>query len=216
MTTKSFSKSEAIRFGWNAMKSNLGFFIGFLIVLGVLYIVPSIIAMRVMEVNVPLGVILYIADIILTMIISMGLVKVALRFCDREKGRFSDLFSHYRLFFKYLFGIILYSLIVFGGLLLLIVPGIIWSIKFYFFDYFIIDKGLGPIEALKKSSAITKGIKWDLFVFFLLLIGINLLGILGLLIGLFVTVPTTMIATAFVYRKLLVQAEEIEAAEISK
>ena len=144
----------------------------------------------------------------------MGLVKVALRFCDQEKGRFSDLLSQRRLFFKYLFALILYGLIVFGGTLLLIVPGIIWGIKFWFFDYFVIDKKMGPIEALKKSYAVTTGVKWNLFVFFLALTGINLLGALCLLIGLFATIPTTMVAWAFVYRKLLAQAEVAPVPEI--
>ena len=207
MAIQKFSKKEAISFGWKAMNDNLGFFIGFLIVWGLLYTIPAVIAEIALERNVFLGITLRIADFALTVIISMGLVKTALRFCDNEKGRFKDLFSQYRLFFKYLFALILYSLIVFGGTLLLIVPGIIWAIKFWFFDYFVIDKKLGPIEALKKSSAITKGHKWNLFVFYLMLAGINLLGALCLLVGLFATIPTTMIANAFVYRKLLVQVE---------
>ncbi|MBZ1356239.1 MAG: hypothetical protein KY054_00500, partial [Candidatus Nealsonbacteria bacterium] len=168
MTTKKFSKGEAIRFGWNTMKSNLVFFIGLFIVFGLLYIVPSIIADMALEANIFL-VVFHIADFVLTIIISIGLLKIALKFSDNEKGRFSDLFSQYRLFFNYLFALILYCLIIFGGMLLLIVPGIIWGIKFWFFGYFVVDKGLGPIEALKKSSAITKGHKWNLFVFFLML-----------------------------------------------
>jgi uncharacterized membrane protein len=216
MATQKFSKKEALQFGWNTLKSNLGFFIGLLIVYGLLYAVPFIIAGKAWEANIFLGVILYIADFALTIIISMGLVKIALRFCDNEKGSFGDLFSQYRLFFKYLFATILYALIVFGGTLLLIVPGVIWGIKFWFYDYFIIDKKLGPIEALKKSSAITKGVKWDLFVFSLLLLGINLLGALSLLIGLFATIPTTMVAAAFVYRKLLARIEAVETIEIPK
>jgi len=47
----------------------------------------------------------------------------------------------------------------------------------------------------------------DLFLFNLLLILINLLGAICLLIGLFVTIPTTMVAWAFVYRRLLAQTE---------
>ena len=214
MATQKFSIGEALAFGWETMKSNLGFFIGLLIAWGLLYTVPAIIAGMVMEANVFLGVILHIADLALTLVISMGLVKVALRFCDQEKGRFSDLFSQRRLFFKYLFALILYGLIVFGGTLLLIVPGIIWGIKFWFFDYFVIDKKMGPIEALKKSYAVTTGVKWNLFVFFLALTGINLLGALCLLIGLFATIPTTMVAWAFVYRKLLAQAEVAPVPEI--
>jgi len=96
---------------------------------------------------------------------------------------------------------------VLGGTILLIVPGVIWAVKFQFFSYFIIDKGLGPIEALKKSSAITKGVKWNLLGFDLLIGGIALLGVLALLIGLLAAIPTAMIAMAFVYRKLLAQTE---------
>ncbi len=213
MITGNFSKGEALRFGWDTMKNNLGFFIGLLIVLGLLYTVPFIIAGMALEANVFLGAILYIADMVLTIIISIGLVKIALRFCDNEKGRFSDLFSQYRLFFKYLFASILYFLIVWGGSVLLIIPGIIWGIKFWFYNYFVVDKKAGSIEALKRSSLITKGVKWDLFVFFLALIGINLLGALCLLVGLFATIPTTMVALAFVYRRLLAQTEITPVSE---
>jgi len=47
------------------------------------------------------------------------------------------------------------------------------------------------------------------FTFFgFVLAGINILGTLALLIGLFATIPTTMVATAFVYRKLLSQVAQ--------
>jgi uncharacterized membrane protein len=61
---------------------------------------------------------------------------------------------------------------------------------------------LGPVEALKQSGALTQGAKWNLFLFGLLLCGVNLLGALVLLIGLFATIPTTMVATAYAYRRL--------------
>ena len=215
MTAEKFSISEAIHFGWNTMKSNLGFFIGLLILVFLFSSLSSIIAAKATEANIFLGIIFYIADFSLSIIISIGLVKIALRFCDNEKGRFADLFSQYPLFPQYLVGSILYGLIVFAGTILLIIPGIIWGIQFCLYDYFIVDKGLGPIEALKRSSAITRGVKWDLFGFFLILSGINLLGALCLLIGLFVTIPTTMVALAFVYRKLMAQAEIVQVSETS-
>ncbi len=207
MTTKNFSKSEAIRFGWNTMKSNLGFFIGLLIVVGLIYFILGFIAGELREVDPFLSFIVRIISWVLQIIIGMGLIRIALRFSDDEKAEFADLFSCFHLFFKYLSGSILYGLIVSGGMILLIIPGIIWAIKFQFFNYFIIDKGLSPIEALKKSSAITKGVKWNLFIFTLLLGVINLAGALCLLVGLFATIPTTMVAIAFVYRKLLSQTE---------
>ena len=84
METKGFYIGEAVAFGWKTMAENLGFFIGLLIVCGVLWTVPAIIAGMAMEANVFLGFILHIADWVLTIIISMGLVKIALRFCNNE------------------------------------------------------------------------------------------------------------------------------------
>jgi len=215
MTTQKFSKVEALQFGWNTMKSNLGFFIGLLIVAGLICYVPDIIAGLLKE-NAPiLSIIINIASWVLQLIIGMGLIRIAIRFCDNEKGEFADLFYCFPLFFKYLFSSILYGLIVLGGLILLIVPGIIWGIKFQFFAYFIVDKGCGPMEALKRSSAITMGAKWNLFLFSLLLGLINLVGTLCLLIGLFVTIPVTMVARAFIYRKLLAQTEIVQMSETS-
>jgi uncharacterized membrane protein len=200
MTIQKFYKSEAVQFGWNTMKSNLGFFIGLLIVLVSFNFIASFIE----------SMIISIAYFVFDMIITMGLIRITLRLHDNKRGEFADLFSCFPLFFKYLFGSILYWLIVLAGMILLIIPGIIWGIKFQFFSYFIVDKGLGPIEALKKSSLITTGAKWDLFMLVLLLILINLLGALCLVIGLFATVPTTMMAYAFVYRKLLTQIDSYE------
>ena len=214
MATYRFSKGEAVRFGWNVMKSNLGFFIGLLIVVILIYIaltVPQIIAELIREDVPTLSLVLVIAlrflKLVIYLVIQMGFIKIALRFCDNEKAKFEDLFSCFPLFFKYLFGSILYELILIGGMILLVIPGIIWGIKFQFFSYFIVDKGLGPIEALKKSSVITRGTKYNLFLFNLLLVVINLLGALCLLIGLFATIPTTRVAEAFVYRKLLAQTD---------
>ena len=210
MNTQKFSKKEAIKFGWETTKNNLVFFIGLLIVVGLITTVPPIICEAIKEKSLALSAIVYIAGQVLGLIIGMGLIRITLKFCDNKKGEFGDLFSCFPLFFKYLFGSILYTLIVLGGIILLIIPGIIWGIKFQFFSYFIVDKGLGPIEALEKSSAITKNAKLNLFLLDLLLLGINLLGIICLGVGLFVAIPLVMVATAFVYRKLLSQMENIQ------
>jgi uncharacterized membrane protein len=207
-----FSKKEAINFGWNISKNNFKFFILLFTLVVVVFIILSFIQSLVNEKSLP-ALILYIINIVVQIIISMGLVKISLKFCDNEKPKISDLFPSYPLFFKFLIGSIIYGLIVIGGLILLIIPGIIWSIQFQFFGYLILDKGISPIEALKKSSKITKGTKWDLFLFGILLGFINILGALAFLVGLFVTIPATMIATAFVYRKLLSQEESFKETE---
>jgi uncharacterized membrane protein len=79
---------------------------------------------------------------------------------------------------------------------------VILSIKFSLCFYFVIDNGLGPINALRASSRATTGAKWSLFVFGILCGLINILGVLCFLVGVFATFPTIMVAAALVYRQL--------------
>ncbi len=209
-----FSISEAIKFGWSTFKENFAF----LTTVSVIYLFFSallkIAVEQAIEMDFVTSLIFDVAIYAISMIMIIGLMKIALKLYDNQKTEFFDLFCHYRLFFKYFAGTILYSLIVAVGLILFIVPGIIWALKFYFFDYYIVDKNCNPIEALKKSSEATMGHKWQLFLFVFLLSIINLAGMLFFIVGLIVTIPLTLIATAFVYRKLSVQTKTIEEMKV--
>jgi len=132
----------------------------------------------------------------------LGLIKISLKLCDGEEAKFSDLISQYKLFFRYLFASFIYGLITFLGFILLIVPGIILLIRLGFFDYLIIDKNSKIIESLKRSWEITKGNTWNLFLLYFLFALINILGAFALIVGLFWSIPTTVVARTFVYRKL--------------
>ena len=205
METKSVAIAEAVVFGWEAMKKNFGFFIGpvlvFLVVAGMQFI------SRLAEDD-HLGLLfLELIGFLLSMVVSMGLIRISLKFCDNEKASFGDLFSCFPLFFRYFISTVLYCIIVCVGLILLIFPGVIWAIKFAFYDYFIVDKGLGSFEALEASSRITMGVKGQLLGFFLIIVLISALGLLCLLVGLFVALPTIFVAQALIYRKLLAQTE---------
>jgi uncharacterized membrane protein len=93
------------------------------------------------------------------------------------------------------------------GTILLIVPGIIWALKFQFYGYYIVDKNLKPVDALKMSAMSTSGKKGNLFVFFVLLGLINFLGLIALLVGLLISVPVTLLAYVYVYRLLMKEVE---------
>jgi uncharacterized membrane protein len=202
MSKGRFGMGEAIRFGWDTMKSNIGFFIGLLIVAFLIENLPGIISHFVTGTFPMVAVLLTAAGMLLGMVVQMGLMKVSIKFCDGIKGQLDDLLSSFNLLLKYFAGSLVYFLIVIGGIILLIVPGIIWAIKFSLFPYFIVDKGLGPIEAIKASGRATDDAKWDLFLFGGLLGLINLAGALVFLVGLFATIPASMVAYAYAYRKL--------------
>ncbi len=208
-----FSKKEALEFGWNITKNNFPLFLALIASAFIIQFVPSFITELLKKNHKILWVIFGIFSWILQLIVSMGLIKISLRFVSGEKGELRDLLGNYALLWKYLAGSVLYGLISMAGFLLLIVPGIIWSIQYQFVGYLILDQGLGPIKALKKSSEMTKGSKWNLFVFSLLMMLVVMLGFLCLIAGIFAAIPTVMIAGAFVYRKLLSQVgTEIKTA----
>lgn len=192
------------------MKGNAGFLVVLLIIALLIENLPGIIARSVRNDFPVISSVLYLAGWFLGFVVQMGLIKVCLKFCDGIKGQLDDLLSSFELLATFIASSILYFLIILGGLILLIVPGIIWAIKFSLYGYFIVDKKLGPVQALKASAEATAGAKRDLFLFGLLLLLINLAGALFFLIGLFATIPVSMIAYAYVYRKLSMGKEETE------
>ena len=202
MSENRFSISEAIKFGWETIKNNIGFFIALLVIAFFIENTPQILGSFMAEKFPLIGLIFSLAGLVLVIVVQMGFIRVSLKFCDGTRGKFDDLISTFNLFFKFAAASFLYGLIVVAGTLLLVVPGIIWGIKYSLFAYFIVDEGLGPIAAIKASGAATDNAKTDLFLFGLLLGLINFAGALGFFIGLFVTIPLSMVAYAYVYREL--------------
>ncbi len=72
--------------------------------------------------------------------------------------------------------IILFTIIVLG-LILFIIPGIYFALRFMFVIPLIVDKDLDISEAMKQSTSLTRGIKWPLLGFILVSFGIFILGL---------------------------------------
>jgi uncharacterized membrane protein len=88
------------------------------------------------------------------------------------------------------------------GLILLIVPGIIMMLRLSLIGFVLVDERTGPIDAIQRSWDMTRGHTMDLLVLFIALLGLNILGLCCLFIGLFVTVPMSGLAMAYIYREL--------------
>ena len=216
MTGKYFRFSDVLSYGWDVMKTCFGFFVGLGIVWTVITYAPTIIESvlrrTIFAESFPFALNLFItiASWVIGIVLGIGITKIALSFCDERKPAISTLFSApWDCFWRYLATGILYALILIPGFILLIVPGIIWAVKFGLWPYFVVDKGLGPIQALKASSRTTMGVKWDLFGFGVLCMIFNIAGLLCLIVGVFATYPTTIVAHALVYRQLAAQTPEL-------
>lgn len=133
--------------------------------------------------------------------LDLGFKKIALGLHDRDESSVKELFSAFSLTPKALVAWILYALMVWIGWIFFILPGFIALLRFAFFPYFIVDKNVGPIDALKMSYEVTKDHVWDMFAFW---VAIKILSYLGFLsgIGIAITWPLATLAYAFYYRKI--------------
>ncbi len=91
------------------------------------------------------------------------------------------------------------SIFLFIGFILLVLPGIYLAVSYIFAELLIVDKNLTAWEALETSrKRVTKN--WFVyFAFLLILLFINIIGLIPLGLGLFVTVPVSIMAITLAY-----------------
>jgi uncharacterized membrane protein len=141
-------------------------------------------------------------NFVLGTFVAMGVTAFFLKAHDSTETVESKELWHPQPFWLFLATKLLTGVVVVLGIILLIVPGIIFGLMFMFAQYIVIDKEIGPIEAMKESKKITDGHKWNLLGLCLLLALINILGAICLLVGLLVTIPVTSLALIRAYRTL--------------
>lgn len=202
MAKKSFSIKESLNFGWKTFKKNWTFLIQVFIIVALFNMVPSYLhdwsRQNLTSVSFVFSIIGWVAQ----MVTGIGVIVISLKFVDRKKSEIADIYKHYNLLLNYFLGNLLYGFIIVAGLILLVIPGIYFAVKYQFFSYFIIDKKMGPWEAIKASGKITNGVKWKLILLGLAFAGMMLLGVLVFGVGVLVSWPIVSLAGAFTYRKL--------------
>jgi len=213
---RTFSKKEALSFGWQRFKERPLFLIGLFLITTIISAITGFVAEEVGEGGV--GVVINVIDFAVQIIIGMGMTLILLRAYDQVDTDYTDIIEPLHLFWKYLAMTILVLVVVLFGLVLFIIPGIIAGLALSFATYLIIDRNLGPVEAMKESMRITHGHRWNLFIFGLAMFFLNILGALFFGIGLFVTIPVSALATVHVYRWLLNPPTEsgIEVSPLAK
>ena len=138
-----------------------------------------------------------IAAVAIDITVEMGLLKIALSFRDNIMPEVKDLFRSYPLILNYLAASIIYALMFLGGFALLVAGNfflgsgggvgqiilslgllllaIYLALKYQFYGYLIVDKKMGPIEALLQSGRLTACALKPLLIFWLLLYGLMII-----------------------------------------
>ena len=96
----------------------------------------------------------------------------------------------------------LYIFLPLLGLFICLIPLFIVSMGFAFWPLRILDGEHRVVESLRQSWEITRGYKLRLFLLFLLFIPLNLAGLLFVVVGLFITIPLSVIAMVAFYERL--------------
>ncbi|MFC2131483.1 hypothetical protein ACFLSQ_08610 [Bacteroidota bacterium] len=116
-----------------------------------------------------------------------------------EKVEAKDIMLGYQTWLNCVSASVLSMAIVAIGLVLLIIPGIIFSCKLAFVPFLVMDKKMDAVEAVKTSWKMTDGHALKIFGMFLLSIPIVLLGILCLVVGIIPAIMWVELAFAYLY-----------------
>ncbi len=182
----------ALSYGWNKFIQYIGqILIIFLVIVGV-QVVLSVIGQTVN--NFFISLVFSVASWIISMILSVGLVRAALAITEGRTPEPSMLFSTDNLG-PYIIASILYGLMMFVGLLALCIGALAVIFFFWFFGFYIVDQNQGPTEALASSFNLVKNNLGSVALFMLVAIVLSVCTC-GL------AWPILFIAGAYVYKTL--------------
>jgi hypothetical protein len=90
--------------------------------------------------------------------------------CHQQLGVFSAIYEGWKRLWQFAGLLIILGLFITGGSLLFIIPGLVFTIWFFFCHYVLAEEGQGGFSALEKSRQLVQGHWWAVFARFLLLL----------------------------------------------
>ncbi len=198
MNSNTFSIQDSLKFGWGAFKKDPWFYVGATLSLGLFSLIVNWLTGQGHGLFSIVG---FLIGLAATTVANIAYARLALSAEAGNHVGWEGLWAPEN-FWRMLGAMILQVVIIVVGFILLVIPGIIACLMLTFTQFLVVDKSLGPVEALKESYRLTKGHLFQLFLFALCLIALNIVGLVLLVVGLLVTVPVSLIAFAHVYRKV--------------
>lgn len=202
-----FSIQDCLAAGWATFKRRPGFFV----LITLLALVIDGIASGILDAaagdSALLKLLAVLVHLVVQSVVGLGMSRVTLHAVDDVDATSLHDAWEPQYILPFLGASILFSVMVGLGFVFLIIPGVILAVVFGFWPYPIAE-GAGPINALSYSRLITKGHRWQIFFFFLVLFLVNVLGFIVLVVGLLVSIPVSALAMAHAYRVLAGMADE--------
>lgn len=131
-----------------------------------------------------------------------GLFIICLKHLQNQPVSFGDAFAGFAKTGPLLVAMILITILVFAGMMLLIIPGIYLSYCYFMVIPLMVDRDLGPWEAMEASRKATTKSWFRVFGMYLLLLLIMFVSMIPFGIGLIWTMPMMIMAFAIMYQKM--------------
>ena len=144
----------------------------------------------------------WLISLILFPVIIVGFYELSLKKVRGENAGVGTLFSPFS-FFLPSFGLVILKRIAESiAYFFLVIPGVFLSLAFSFSFFLVGDERKGPIQALKESFELTKGLRWKIMAIFSLCSLINIAGFLAIGIGFLFTFPLSFLSLATFYNRV--------------
>jgi hypothetical protein len=131
--------------------------------------------------------------------LELGMAVYMLKIARGQPASLGDLFTAARFWPAAIAMRLLAALAILSGLLLFIIPGIILGLMFSQALFLIVDRGMGPIEAMSMSRTVTSGNKAQIFILNLAGFGVMLVGVLACCVGTWPAMSFIWLMSAMAY-----------------
>ncbi|MCK5595127.1 DUF4339 domain-containing protein [bacterium] len=190
---------ELLKISWSMIKNNIVSLLGiialYLVATTVVGFLPNIFKALALPIT-----------IIIQLITGIGLIFAINSVLEGNSVDIKESYkTGFKKFFPYLWVSILVGLAVFGGALLLIIPGIIFAVWFSLAGYVRVIEGTGGTAALKRSKQLVKGNWWYV-------LGAPL--VCGIVYGICIYVPFGILYAVLMFGKLCTPIFQIPASLI--
>lgn len=208
-----YSPPDSIGYGWNSFIANpVPLLLGVLIVgvaALVIGIVASLFATALFGGPVERG---WISDFFYNLTVSLftsivaqvlygGLIKGALAQVDGRPIGVGEMWSGLKYADIAVAGILV-SVMTSIGTALCVLPGLVVGYLAMFTLYFVVDRGMAPVEAIAASFRFVSSHVADTLVFYILVILVVIAGALLCGVGLLAAAPIALLASAYTFRRL--------------
>jgi uncharacterized membrane protein len=134
-------------------------------------------------------------------IVALGIIRAALIVTAGGEPDVSQVFKTDKLG-DYIVASILFFLMWVVGLFICFVGAIVVSVLFGFYGFYILDRGLGPTEALGASYRLVTGNLGPAIGLLIVAFLIYIVGVIACIVGLLVSAPVAVVMVAYGYRVL--------------